>query len=492
MLTSKPPFQSSTTDEIYRRARNRDYEWPTSETSNKYISQEAKELVATMLQDADQRPDPDDIVQHDFFVSGHVPLQEEMTSKLRDCPPDADQFYAVDLTPQMVSQNSRNLKELCKACEVGPWSQNRRVCKSTWREVALEEKAGLTPAIPLAEGVVYRPFEEVSKEQSLLQGTLLPAAHSASQKSEQTQSQQPAASTGLLRAPPQSFAAQQRAQGKPARPAATTRSRTADELGAPCASGTLRSRTKRELPQTSTAADVASKLVSRPAIKPTRPIEKAATVQPIVTQPSPPKPNGEPKSAAFEKPRDAHARSQSLTEAPTSSLFSSTERKMAVPDSKPDIILERLRRLQAELERSLNSKSMATVSSRTQTPAPPHIVVKWVDYSNKFGLGYILNDGSIGCVLRSILGSGRGGKSVSLPPSCILVRDAERHCSRKEDRQYEDRHQIVPMSQSVQFYENNGESGVTTVFVHPNQFKIDKNASCHVVSGKTQATRARF
>src|SRR6266536_2581774 len=27
MLTSKPPFQSSTTDEIYRRARERDYEW---------------------------------------------------------------------------------------------------------------------------------------------------------------------------------------------------------------------------------------------------------------------------------------------------------------------------------------------------------------------------------------------------------------------------------------------------------------------------------
>jgi hypothetical protein len=112
---------------------------------------------------------------------------------------------------------------------------------------------------------------------------------------------------------------------------------------------------------------------------------------------------------------------------------------------------------------------------KTTTPSPPHIVVKWVDYSNKFGLGYILNDGSVGCVLKSIPGSAKGGKTVQLPPSCILVREAEQHCSRRQDPGYVDRHQIVPMTNEVQFYENNGEGGLSTVFVHPLQFKIVPN-----------------
>ena len=109
---------------------------------------------------------------------------------------------------------------------------------------------------------------------------------------------------------------------------------------------------------------------------------------------------------------------------------------------------------------------------KAASPSPPHVVVKWVDYSNKFGLGYILNDGSVGCVLKSIPGSARGGKVVKLPPSCILVRGAEQHCSRRQDPGYVDRHQIVPMTNEIQFYENNGESGLSTVFVHPSQFKI--------------------
>ncbi|CRK46123.1 hypothetical protein BN1723_016642, partial [Verticillium longisporum] len=72
MLTSKPPFQSTSTDEIYRRARERDYEWPTMETAGKLISSEAKDIVATMLEDADRRPEPDSIVQHpDEFGPGH-------------------------------------------------------------------------------------------------------------------------------------------------------------------------------------------------------------------------------------------------------------------------------------------------------------------------------------------------------------------------------------------------------------------------------------
>ncbi|KAI0176204.1 kinase-like protein [Hypoxylon sp. FL1284] len=476
MLTSKPPFQSSTTDEIYRRAKNRDYEWPKTD---KYISQEAKEIVATMLQEAELRPDPDIIVQHDFFLSGYVPTSAEMTTKLRDYPPQGDEFYTVDLTPRMAAQNLRSLKEMCRNCEVGPWNTTPLVYKSTWREVALEEKAGLTPIIPLVEGVVYRPYEEVSKEQNLVQVPSRPPPQPMPRKETEMPGEQTGAN-GLLRAPPQSFAAQQRAQGRTARPAAVARSRTLDDMPAPSASGTMRSRPRRELLQSSSETNLVSKAVAGPSIPiPHRP----ATVEPAA-----PAAKVEKKSVA-EKKQSERSAAPSEAEAVAGSLFGPTERKLTVPETKPDSVLERLRSLQTELERALNSRSMA-IMGKGPTPSPPHIVVKWVDYSNKFGLGYILNDGSVGCVLKSLPGSAKGGKTVTLPPSCILVRDAEQHCARRHDPGYPDRNQIIPMSQAIQFYENSGEDGLATVFVHPSQFK--STASSDGTAGKIPLGRDIF
>ncbi|KAH8675980.1 serine/threonine protein kinase [Xylariales sp. PMI_506] len=466
MLTSKPPFQSSTTDEIYRRARNRDYEWPKVDGVSKYISQEAKDLVATMLVEADQRPDPDEIVQHDFFLSGYVPVQEEITTKLRDCAPDSDVFYQVDLSPKKAAQNFTNLKELCRVCEVGPWNPTQKVYAKTWKEVALEENAGLTPLIPLAENVVYRPFDEVAKEQKAIPEPVLQPFQSASRTEDELTAAGSTAPKGLLREPPQSFAAQQRAQGRPLKSTVLARSRTAAEMAPlPSLSNGGSTRVRRELPRSNTDDNVLS-LAAEPLPEtrklPARTLIPTERLQPVEVK--------QPLAESVQQRPTVPA----PVEASLETLFSPSEPQYSVPDTKPDIVLDRLHRLQAELERALNSRSMAIVG-KTATPAAPHIVVKWVDYSNKFGLGYILNDGSIGCVLRSIPGSGKGTKTVMLPPSCILVRDAERHCQRRHDPVYKDRHQIVPMADSIQFLENNGEAGLSAVSVNPAQFRIGVN-----------------
>lgn len=130
MLTSKPPFQSSTTDEIYRRARERDYEWPTAESSQKFISQDAKDLVADMLQDADMRPDPDVIVQHPFFTSGYMPTENDMSPRLREVPPEREEFYATRMSSSMQAQSYRNLR-ICAASAV--WDPGPRSRSSTRR-----------------------------------------------------------------------------------------------------------------------------------------------------------------------------------------------------------------------------------------------------------------------------------------------------------------------------------------------------------------------
>lgn len=142
--------------------------------------------------------------------------------------------------------------------------------------------------------------------------------------------------------------------------------------------------------------------------------------------------------------------------------------------TKPDEILERLRGLQAELERALNARTMAIISAKTVPPPHPHIVVKWVDYTNKFGLGYILNDGSVGCILRDIPTT-EGSKTALLPPAGVFIRGAEKHILRRQDESYQDRHQPVPMMEPIKFFENNGEAGLSQVTISPHQFRVSIN-----------------
>ncbi|OAQ96358.1 hypothetical protein LLEC1_05358 [Akanthomyces lecanii] len=455
MFTSKPPFQSSTTDEIYRRARERDYEWPVNDAT-RYISDEAKDLVATMLEDAEQRPEPDAIIQHPFFAIGYTPRESEMSSRLREVAPDRQEFYG-RLPSAMRTQSVRNFKELCRECCIGSLVHVQVLHTQIWKEMAAEEKAGLTPVIPLAEDIVYTPFDDWIKEQQQLrlkQSASAPPSVAPTSAPERT---------SLLRQPPQSFAAQQRAQNRP--PAAPSAKPISTE---PLSQSTrVKSRTDLMGTRSKEASDSIKSV--RPSIRTALPsvcsapnihvVERSATLTATLSAST---------SASL-----SHSRHNSDS-IHTATLFSPLEKPSQITGTNPNVILERLRRLETEVERALNSRSMAIISSRTATPAPPHIVVKWVDYTNKFGLGYILNDGGVGCILRDIPTT-EGSKTALLPPAGVFIRGAERHILRRQDESYSDRNQPVPMSQSITFFENKGEAGLTEVSLSPEQFRVAVN-----------------
>ncbi|KAF4980134.1 hypothetical protein FZEAL_3798 [Fusarium zealandicum] len=473
MFTSKPPFQSSTTDEIYRRARERDYEWPTVEGSQRYISQEAKDLVAMMLQDADRRPEPDVIIQHPFFTSGYMPSEAEMSSRLREIPPDRQEFYTTRMSSSLQAQSHRNFKDMCRECGLGPWSTVQVIHTQTWKEMAAEEKAGLTPMIPLEEGIVYRPFEEWLKEQQQLKIRYAASASSqASISSEDPLSASQRAPTGLLRQPPQSFAAQQRLQHRPASAMVPAKSRPAPEPVL-STSQSMRDRTRKELPR-ETVREVAEPIIKsmRSSSRTTLPLVKTSHQQTVERQPAE-RPALERQASAPAAPAAPPKKDMSDPVRPAT-LFSSSERQEGISGTRPELILDRLRRLQTELERALNSRTMAIISSKTVAPPHPHVVVKWVDYTNKFGLGYILNDGSVGCILRDIPTT-ENGKTALLPPAGVFIRGAERHIIRRDDETYDDRSQPLPMTEPIKFFENNGETGLSQVVVTPEQFRVAVN-----------------
>ena len=463
MLTGKPPFQSTTAEEIYRRAREREYDWPKLNTSENFISEETKDLVSTLLQDPDKRPDPDTIVQHPFFTCGWMPQSEEMTPDLRDSAPSPDKFLTVGVRSGRANLYTRNLKKLCIKCEVGPWNPSQKPLASTYREVAAEEKAGLTPAVPLPEDVVYRPFDEWLKEQAkqvLEHGEEAESASEALNKILEPSSAERKAEQSIPSTRPstQSFAAQQRA--RPQGPAVASSSRSAKPQ--------VTAEAARSAPESNSRPSVA--LPSRHAKSSSRKVEyhvheNVADVEDRLAADLADQLN----KAAAER-RTLEAELTVSLDKPVS-LFNPRERLESLSGTTPDHILDGLRRLQNELERALNSRTTALESNSPQSS--PTIVVKWVDYTNKFGLGYILSNGSVGCIFKATPVDPTDSDKGYIPPSCVVVRDAERHLQNRSNDAYVDRHQLVPISgPNIEFYENRGEQGISRGKVNPQNYKV--------------------
>lgn len=470
MLTTKPPFQSSTTDEIYRRAREREYDWP--ENDQKMISPEAKLIVSSMLVDADKRPVPDAIVQHPFFAAGYVPSQADISPKLRETAPHQEIFYDACEQPKLRERSLRNLKALCQECDIGPWHHKvPAAATAIWKEIAAEEKHGLTPSIPLAADIVYRPYDELKREMHLA------TSQSISMLCEKTEalsleSSTSRAAVAAARAPPQSFAAQQRAASRPQNAVPTSRTQPSMST-APTRPGAVRSRsTKKDLPLTTSGAlsveghEKATKVSSRttrtqlPSTKPQTVTRSASSCQPI-SRPRQKDAVVEVVNTGAEGPR-------------RTTLFAPEETQEQLDSTRPDVVLSKMRKLEKELERALRARSQAYISAQEKEPEVPKVVVKWVDYSNKFGVGYILNDGSAGCILNSVVGP-QGDDDAVLPPTYLLVPGTEEHISRRHDPNYQDRHQIVPMTDNIYFYELHGEDGVSRTAVDPEEFRVAVN-----------------
>lgn len=472
MLTGKPPFQSTTADEIYRRAREREYDWPKMDTSENFISDETKNLVSILLQSPENRPDPDTIVQHPFFTCGWMPQSQEITPELRDRHPHPTQFLTVGARAGRTSLYTRNLKKLCVECEVGPWNKSPKRYTSTYREVAAEEKAGLTPNVPLPEDVVYRPFEEWLQEQAI---AITEAEEDAEPASEPNRILESLPSSKLNdriilpsnRPSAQSFAAQQRARPQVSNPPSrTVRSRKVD----------AETQQGQQVPRSSSESNV----------RPTRAISSRSA-------------KSNPQNLAFNavggvidvEGRLAADLAKQLDTAPERkrqesdiprevkaplSLFSPRETLESMPGTKPDDILNGLRRLQAELERALNSRS--TAAHYDSTLSNPTIVVKWVDYTNKFGLGYILSNGSVGCIFKSAPVALSNSRKGHIPPACVLVREAEWHLQNRNALGYADRHQLVPVSgPNIEFYESRGEQGISRGQVNPQNYTVSVDGS---------------
>ena len=533
MITGFPPFASTTQDDIYRKVKTLDYEWPTEKCSND-IPEEAMDLVANLLRSkAEERPDPDDIVAHQFF-SMHdcqaIPLSigPECCSKRPDwVRQDAPHGDCMSLDAKKVS-----IFDLAIQCGVGHFPEmsgafpvvGQDVGRSLYKEFLEEEAAGLTPVVPLPDDTVYSYFASDSPEKIGPQGSepknlpqILPIRPITLRM----------VAEGARRPPTEqrSHAAQLRSEARPRAPRTVSRSvpeveRTGPEaqlIALKAAKGTshdidakdvtkkcpiqssiskarsegnaprslprnttvttyksaesrLRSKTtaqanvqrapsSQSMRSTSGTESVASKAETEPSIRSTRMRTRiASTVAKELEQNAPMKRSEvvAQKKTTLRSIQDRVPSSSSTSSISERSglLIGPNDTFDPISHTKPQQVLHNLRilsgRLDSELADSLlNSDNDPLITGKSSPPSFLPVVVKWVDYTNKFGIGYILANGDVGCVFNG---------TPERPSTCINVPAAEEHVKRRKIPLYAHKAQLVPQDgAAIEFFENGAD-----------------------------------
>lgn len=364
--------------------------------------------MSLLLVHEDERPTPDQIVAHPFFKMGYIPLELDSgcTSRVPKWP---------KIRPPTAATIKRGYTEewwaLCKSSAVGEYEPGKsfgaygsRRNKTVARDCQKEIEAGKQPNIPFPKECLYVPFparvqwphqiagglSEISEEkesssegQALVETTgndrtkgRLPRTTRKEQPAPTPQpalkenvepAQEPEPAKRVLDRQPTRLRAVRKISN-PGRVTAATATAPAP-LRVPRDSRTsTRAKTARD-----TVKDVPKATESGLQDLPPLRVVKSSATQKESSQPTPADPTT--KSA----PR-----------------FRTVSAEM--PATDPVSVLARLHIFRDNLARALDKKPAR--SRRDQPPQLP-FVSKWVDYSRRYGVGYVLDDGSIGTLLTA-------------------------------------------------------------------------------------------
>jgi hypothetical protein len=558
MLTGGPPFASKTQTEIYTKLRHLQYEWKTD--GHNFIPMQAKELVTSCLTlTAADRPEMDELVDHDFFKIGAVADEIEVLCRTTKPPwietadPRGDKVrrgYGVDYDV------------ICQECGVGktangaprsPVGGNSH--KPAIFEVELENRQGCAPVIPLSEGILYRqiaaaPTEAIAVRKAAPRNTWLrdnkeqlhemagvnmsnaadspPLLDSISRELHTTATLLP--TTLAARRPTQSFAAQQRQAALPPQAyvnltqvTKSTTSSTEIDAAPHSAQGYLserpvrapslrstRSRTTRDtvfdtqrtLPKSRTIGgalgrDLAAQVViDVPAPKNAASIPRSASHRAMPARSNlklptteenetsrPPLPsqssNKYTRALRSISANDRQTSGTGLSDSADSttikhpthaSTFGSTSTVRSTTllcNTSQAAILSFLRHIHQSISSHAATTSVSASRSRPARHVPHPVVEKWVDYTNKYGIAYVLSDQTVGVVLKST-----SDGPMTKPSICVVLRNAKRFYTRRSRKT---EMQIVPQdgkATDIEFYEQAGNLGLKRCRVLRKMFHI--------------------
>lgn len=170
------------------------------------------------------------------------------------------------------------------------------------------------------------------------------------------------------------------------------------------------------------------------------------------------------------RPKRAQPRKGNADVAQRSVLISPDEVAETLVGTEPKKVCYNLQRLRDEITRSLDDPShdeknldAPPTSGKRSTKDRP-VIVKWVDYSHRYGIGYILGNGTVGALLNGLNGQ---------PTTCLAAAGTEVHLRKRKLPSYPDKHQLLPKDAvPVAFLEDCYEQGIRRVLVPSKHYRM--------------------
>lgn len=554
MLVGQPPFQAASQNEIYRKARGVEYDWPEKNKHFNDIPEEAKDLVTRLLKvDAEERPDPDEVVGHPFFsMHGGDAMPMAMEHYFcRDFPRYLDRKASPRGDVMLKGTERLSLRVLARHCGVGilpgdaepQAAVGEDVDLTLYKECRAEEDSGNAPVVPLPKDMVYTskfsspswPNLEanLSSQSTLVNSDIGQDAETTRSSTAVSRSSTDTAENinnrsvpeRPRRAPAQSHAATLRAGHASSRPPqlkqilehagpsdGTVRTKASVNASVRARRGLLNEVPIRPTLNASSAGGLEAKTLARnPRVtraKNVHVLDEEKADPPLATKAHRPATKDHCVDQAYSNPdmkrqdkaadsrariatnvlkemagvvpltrtmsselTSDRARERSDSPRPENALIGPDEVLECLPDSKPDAVLCQLQKLHNELEISLKNLAggndhshIEEFDAQSQNFKHRPVVVKWVDYTNKFGIGYILANGTVGCVFK--------GDETS-NPTCVVVAGAEEHLKKRNVTNYREKHQMVhARGAPIEFIENCGVEGLKRVLVPASQYQV--------------------
>ncbi|MCJ1436191.1 Cell cycle serine/threonine-protein kinase cdc5/MSD2 [Xylographa pallens] len=470
LLTGYPPFSDKVQEEIYRKVRCLEYTWPAN-ARNDY-PEEAKALVSSLLKtSAEERPEPDQIVGHAFFSmhgANAIPSIIETShfcrkpEWLEDGSPRGD---AMARTAPRVS-----VQVLSRQCGVGCFSEipyavvGEHVGKSIYQELLWEESVGRAPTVPLPEDFVYASDNLLALEKEVK------LKRPVNRRPESMRIPSTRLKSTIVTAP---STAEDPRRTLPLR-STSSRSVASSVASMRIPTSRMKSSIKAVSAEDGESKSVQSRSISSQTDISTR-IPSHTSKSSITAIDSAPEDSRATKpyctlSSGIQPSASVDAKLDSKPPCSPSALIGPHDVSDCVAGSRPSEVITMLESFSTALAKCLrditraNSSPTLSNSRSRNIESRPH-VVKWVDYTNKFGIGYILANGSIGCVFNG---------TEQRTSTCIMVPNAEDHLRRRECPTYTERHQIVPRNgAAVAFLENRSEQGLSRTLIPPQHFSIN-------------------
>ncbi|KAF1830333.1 hypothetical protein BDW02DRAFT_633736 [Decorospora gaudefroyi] len=403
LAVGRAPFHAAKREDIYRKLKAREYTWPDLAKNANEITDDLRDIVSLLLVHEDERPTPDQIVAHSFFKLGYIPLELDSGCTVR-----------VPKWPKNRPATASTIKrgytdewwQLCKASSVGEYqpgkafgAYGRRTNKTVARDCQKEIEAGKQPNIPFAQDVVYVPFPARVQWPHQPPGGL---SEISEEKESSSEGQALAETTGNDRTKARLPKAARREQ-QPMPTLKENAEPVQDPEPAPRILDKQPTRL-RAVRKISNPGRVTAGTATAPAPlrvpREARPTTRARALKETAKESSKAASTGLPDLPPLRVIKTNTRTNEKAEPAsqPTTTRSAARYRTMGsdVPLTDPVTVLARLHMFRDNLQRALEKKPAR--SRRDQPPVLP-FVAKWVDYSRRYGVGYVLSDGSIGTLL---------------------------------------------------------------------------------------------